>query len=60
MRYLIIPHKHSAECQYPFLTDWYDYENNWDGDHYSMVIDLVAESYATDGKTFRELEEDHL
>ena len=53
MQYLIIP----KEGQ-PFLTKWYDYNNNYTEG--MMVYDLDNFCYTTDGKTWNDLPIDHL
>jgi len=42
-----------------FNTEWYDYENNW-SDEYLMVIHLPHGKVSTDGKTFTDIQVDHL
>lgn len=42
----------------PFLTEWYDYENNYDNG--MTVYDLVNLKYSTNGKDWCDIEEDHL
>jgi len=53
MKYLIIP-KNSK----PFLTDWFDYENNYVKG--MMVINCTKSLFTIDGKNWEELEEDSL
>lgn len=53
MNYLIPQEGHE-----PFLTNWYDYENNYNE---GMVIyNLLSGTYSTDGITFKEIQEDYL
>lgn len=53
MRYLITHPENE-----PFITEWYDYENNYEK---GMVIyDLVKFYFTTDGKTWKEINQDHL
>lgn len=56
MRYLVT----EMDGFSPFLTNVYDYENNWD-DRIGMVIyDLQNLTYTTDGKTWMPIEIDQL
>jgi hypothetical protein len=52
MRYLI-----TGDFE-PFFTKWYEYEN-----HYAegmIIYDLKDNVYSTDGKTWQEIQFDHL
>jgi len=55
MRYLITTKDYS-----PFLTKWFDAENNFNADLEMIVYDLVENKYTTDGKKWHEIEIDHL
>lgn len=55
MTYTIILRDESA-----FMTDWYTYENNWSEDHMICVIDNVRDKISFDGKTWKDIEYDHL
>ena len=54
MRYLIIYRDHTA-----FYADWYDYENHY-SDEIICVVDRANDKIAFDGKTWEDIEEDHL
>lgn len=41
-----------------FVTQWYEYENNWNDDLMFMVI--YGLQYSTDGKTWINFDIDHL
>ena len=56
MRYLITTNQAYA----PFLTDWFDAENNFNKDIEMTVYDLVTYKYTTDGKTWLDIAIDHL
>jgi len=55
MNYLI-----TADGMEPFLTKWYDYENNYRADLNMVVYDLDNQCYTTNGTDWKELEVDHL
>ena len=55
MRYLI-----TTEGSSPFLTAWFDPENNFNPDLKMVVYDLMKRVYTTDGKTWLDIEIDHL
>ena len=57
MRYLI-----TIKNGPPFLTDWFELENNYNNsDHLGMVVyDLSQRKYCDDGKTWKDIVEDHL
>ena len=54
MRYLIICQDNTA-----FYTDYYDYENFW-SDELRCVVDNINGEIAFDGKTWKQIEYDHL
>ena len=56
MRYLIT----TKEIQSPFLTDWFEPENHFNSDVGMIVYDLHKNQFTTDGKTWKEIEVDHL
>lgn len=53
MRYLIQPLN-----QEPFLTNWFDWENNYNEG--MTVYDTINWTYTKDGNNWLELEIDHL
>lgn len=56
MRYLVT----TKDAHAPFLTDWFDPENHFNPDLDMVVYDLAKNEYTTDGKTWQEIEVDHL
>ena len=56
MQYLIT----TNETDKPFLTDWFDAENNFNSDVQMIVYDLVNLVFTTDGKTWKPIDIDHL
>ena len=56
MRYLIT----TKEVKSPFLTDWFDSENNFNSDVEMIVYDLYKNEFTTDGKIWHKIEVDHL
>ena len=54
MRYLIIYRDQTA-----FYTVWYDYESHY-SDEIVCVVDRVTNKIAFDGKTWKDIEKDHL
>ena len=56
MRYLITMQGYKM----PFLTDWFDAENHFDFDFGMIVYDLCESKFTTDGRTWYEIEIDHL
>lgn len=50
----------TTEAYAPFLTDYYDPENNFNADVGMVVYDLYRLLYTTDGTTWKEIPEDHL
>ena len=58
MRYLIT----TKETQSPFLTDWFEPENHFNPEVAvgMIVYDLHKNKFTTDGKTWKEIEVDHL
>lgn len=55
MRYLIL-----TAIQAPFLTNWFEVENNWTPEIGMQVFDLVKRVYMIDGETWLPIQEDHL
>ena len=55
MRYLI-----TTNIQPPFLSDWFDAENNFNAEVGMVVYDLAKGVYTTDGEKWEQIEEDHL
>lgn len=43
-----------------FATDWFDAENDFNPDLQMTVVDVDMDRYMVDGKTWEELEVDHL
>lgn len=56
MRYLVT----TKETNEPFLTDWFDAENNFNPDIEMVVYDLVRFEFTTNGKTWHPITIDHL
>lgn len=56
MKYLVT----TEEVKSPFLTDWFDVENNFNKDIGMIVYDLETNHYTTNGKNWHEIEIDHL
>ena len=59
MRYLIVTNV-LMSGQFPFLTKWFDTENNFNSEIEMVVYDLYLNKYTEDGKNWHELEIDHL
>ena len=55
MRYLI-----TTNAQPPFLTGWFYAENNFNPEVGMIVYDLYKNKFTTDGKTWQNIEIDHL
>lgn len=55
MRYLVTHPGHE-----PFLTKWFDYENNWIDGMIVYDLSLPVPSYTIDGKIWLALTVDHL
>lgn len=55
MRYLITCDGHE-----PFLTKWFESENNFNPDLNMIVYDLVTMQYTTNGEIWKDIEIDHL
>ena len=55
MRYLI-----TTNNQPPFLTDWFDSENNFSLSVNMVVYDLFHKKYTTDGIIWNDIAIDHL
>lgn len=41
-------------------TDYYEYNNNWDGIFHFMIINNISHQYTTNGKDWIDIEDDHL
>ena len=54
MRYMVIMNDKTA-----FVTDWYTHENCWT-DEIFCVVDTIKERVTFDGRTWLEMEYDHL
>ncbi len=57
MRYLITCNDGSFD---PFLTKWFDPENNFDDEVGMVVFDLNMFSYTTNGTDWKPIHQDHL
>ena len=55
MKYLVI-----FKDQTAFWTDWYTYENMWNGETINCVIDVAADKVTFNGKDWQEIEYDYL
>lgn len=55
MRYLI-----TTKNENPFLTDYFDSENNFNRTYEMVVYDLSKNIYTKDGVNWEEIEIDHL
>ena len=55
MRYLI-----TTNIIAPFLTNYFNFENNFNSEIEMVVYDLYLNKYTTDGMNWYELEIDHL
>ena len=60
MRYLIIIRDPETWVQSAFFSDRYDYENLYSAEHDMIVIDRAGSTVSFDGKTWQDIEEDHL
>lgn len=56
MRYLIT----TKEVKSPFLTEFFEPENHFNQDVEMIVYDLLECTFTTDGKTWHDIEIDHL
>lgn len=56
MRYLITTNEENS----PFLTNWFNAENNYNAEAEMVVYDLVEQKFTSDGETWNEIEIDHL
>lgn len=56
MQYLIT----TEEAYAPFLTQWFDAENNFNAEAGMIVYDLFTCKYTTDGKNWNDIQIDHL
>ena len=56
MRYLVT----TNEIKSPFLTDWFDSENNFNSEVGMIVYDMVEFKFTTDGTTWHTIEIDVL
>lgn len=55
MRYLI-----TCDVCMPFLTKWFDAENNFNKEVGMVVFDLLNQVYTTDGYNWENIQIDHL
>ena len=55
MRYLI-----TTDRTVPFLTHWFEPENNFNSDIKMVVYDLAANLYTIDGYIWQDIQIDHL
>lgn len=55
MRYIVICKDNTA-----FYTDWYDYENLWNPETMTCVIDLAKDKTTFGDDEWADMEEDHL
>ena len=55
IRYLI-----TTNDNQPFLTEWFDPENNFNKDVGMVVYDMLLEVYTTDGDVWNDIMIDHL
>lgn len=55
MRYLV-----TTKNKSPFFTNWFEPENHFNPDVEMVVYDLVELKFTTDGKTWEDIEIDHL
>ena len=60
MRYLIIIKDPETGQQSAFFSSRYDYENLYSAEHDMIVVDGKKNLVTFDGKTWQEIEEDHL
>lgn len=56
MRYLVT----TKDAEKPFLTNWFEPENNFNPDIGMIVYDLWLNKFTTDGTTWNVIELDHL
>jgi hypothetical protein len=54
MQYLI-----TTKTEEPFFTDWFDPKNDFNAKAGMVVYDLYYGLYTTDGKNWKEINEDH-
>lgn len=59
MRYLIVTNILMSRTP-PFLTKWFDAENNFNSEIEMVVYDLYLNKYTADGKNWYNIEIDHL
>jgi len=55
MRYLI-----TTKDNPPYMTDWFDVENNFNAELEMVVYDVFSYSYMTDGINWQPIVFDHL
>jgi hypothetical protein len=60
MRYLIAYTDPELGKIVSSFTEWFEPENNFNGDVGMIVFDLAKFVFTTDGKTWHEIKEDHL
>jgi len=56
MRYLVT----TEETYSPMRTEWFTMENNFNTELGMVVYDLEENKYCSDGKTWHDIEIDHL
>ena len=59
MRYLITTNV-LMSGQFPFLTNYFDAENNFNSEIEMVVYDLYLNKYTADGNNWNNIEIDHL
>lgn len=60
MQYLVICTDPQTGKRSAFLTNWYDYENNYAPEMDMVIVDCHSFKVAFDGKTWEDIEFDHL
>jgi len=60
MKYLIITQDPTTGQRSAFYTDWFIAENNYNADYNMIVIDRTQHLITFDGKTWQNIEDDHL
>lgn len=60
MRYYVICEDPITGKRSAFATDWYDYENLYNPEYKMIILDWEKDLISFDGKTWEEIEEDHL
>lgn len=60
MNYLIICDNPETGKPYAFYTDWYQFDNHYNAELNMVVANLAKGEITYDGKTWEEIDEDHL